>query len=231
MSILIFALFVLQVVAAFQLNHHHHQHNRQQHRSDNAVATPRDGLYATSPKHEEQLFDVVDRRTFARNTILTSLALLSIMPGENALAAIDVASAPASTTPSLLEGELTVSSPPPNRGIVMDDDEEETINEPVTKEVSKKKKKKTSDPRFFIAGGASAAISHGITTPIDVVKTRMQSDASLSDLTPSDAAIRIVEAEGPKALTAGLLPTVIGVSLAAVLHLRLHFSCVVFLVT
>lgn len=30
------------------------------------------------------------------------------------------------------------------------------------------------DYRFFVAGGTCAAISHGITTPIDVVKTRIQ---------------------------------------------------------
>ncbi len=30
------------------------------------------------------------------------------------------------------------------------------------------------DYRFFIAGGVCAATSHGITTPIDVVKTKMQ---------------------------------------------------------
>jgi len=28
--------------------------------------------------------------------------------------------------------------------------------------------------RYFAAGGISAATSHGITTPIDVVKTKMQ---------------------------------------------------------
>ena len=35
---------------------------------------------------------------------------------------------------------------------------------------------KDIDYRFFVAGGTCAAISHGITTPIDVVKTRIQAD-------------------------------------------------------
>jgi solute carrier family 25 phosphate transporter 3 len=30
------------------------------------------------------------------------------------------------------------------------------------------------DYRYFVAGGVCAATSHGITTPIDVVKTKMQ---------------------------------------------------------
>ena len=33
---------------------------------------------------------------------------------------------------------------------------------------------KTLDYRYFVAGGVCAATSHGITTPIDVVKTKMQ---------------------------------------------------------
>ena len=35
---------------------------------------------------------------------------------------------------------------------------------------------KGMDWRYFVAGGVCAATSHGITTPIDVVKTRMQAE-------------------------------------------------------
>lgn len=188
-------LGLLHVAIAFQQSHYHHARNNVRR------STQRVGDFI--PEHEEHFDDVLDRRVFVRNALLT-LSILSIKP-DNALAATDdVASASAATTPSTLEGELTVSSPPPNRVIVTDDEENSSNS------VTKVSKKKASDPRFFIAGGASAAISHGITTPIDVVKTKMQGDASLSDLSPYEAALRIVEAEGPKALTAGLGPTVIG---------------------
>ena len=37
------------------------------------------------------------------------------------------------------------------------------------------------DYRFFVAGGTCAAISHGITTPIDVVKTRIQASPKVCE--------------------------------------------------
>ena len=39
---------------------------------------------------------------------------------------------------------------------------------------------KTMDYRYFVAGGTCAAFSHGITTPIDVVKTRLQANPEVS---------------------------------------------------
>ncbi|KAL7453044.1 hypothetical protein ACHAWC_005318 [Mediolabrus comicus] len=206
----IFTLLTLHhVVIAFQ-----QPHQRYEHRQNSVACTTDDNVYVNIQKHEN--CDLLDRRIFATNTILTSLALVSIIP-DNALAATDIASAPAATTPSVLEGELSVSPPPPNRAVVTD------AGKPIAKPATKVKKNK-SDPRFFIAGGASAAISHGITTPIDVVKTRMQSDTSLSGLSPSDAALRIVEAEGPKALTAGLGPTVIGYGVEGALKFGVYES-------
>lgn len=39
---------------------------------------------------------------------------------------------------------------------------------------------KMLDYRYFVAGGVCAATSHGITTPIDVVKTKMQAQPDVS---------------------------------------------------
>lgn len=39
---------------------------------------------------------------------------------------------------------------------------------------------KDMDYRYFVAGGTCAAISHGITTPIDVVKTKIQANPQVS---------------------------------------------------
>ena len=72
------------------------------------------------------------------------------------------------------------------------------------------------DVRYFVAGGFCAAASHGVTTPIDVVKTTIQSDPTTYNDGFVDAAIQIYNTEGDKGsgsgnpLLRGLGPTVIG---------------------
>ena len=56
----------------------------------------------------------------------------------------------------------------------------------------------------------SAAFSHGIAVPIDVIKTKSQTDDALEGLSPLDAALKIVEDESAVALSKGLQPTVLG---------------------
>lgn len=67
-----------------------------------------------------------------------------------------------------------------------------------------------ADYRYFVAGGACAAYSHGVTTPIDVIKTKMQADPKEYDKGILDAASKIVKADGPGVLLGGLGPTVVG---------------------
>ncbi|KAG7364617.1 mitochondrial carrier protein [Nitzschia inconspicua] len=67
-----------------------------------------------------------------------------------------------------------------------------------------------ADLRFFLAGGICAAFSHGITTPIDVIKTRQQVDTEKYGAGVLDAAKIILQEEGAKALLKGLGPTVVG---------------------
>lgn len=66
------------------------------------------------------------------------------------------------------------------------------------------------DYRYFVAGGTCAAISHGITTPIDVVKTRMQAQPEVYDKGLQSATVSILKTDGPGALLGGLGPTVVG---------------------
>lgn len=66
------------------------------------------------------------------------------------------------------------------------------------------------DWRYFLAGGICAATSHGITTPIDVVKTRMQTNPEKYNKGVIAAASDIIATEGPMFLLAGLAPTVVG---------------------
>ncbi|KAL3822538.1 hypothetical protein ACHAXA_007649 [Cyclostephanos tholiformis] len=116
------------------------------------------------------------------------------------------------TTPSISEGTLIISEPPPTRATV---DVKGGRND---------KKKRSADLRFFIAGGVSAAVSHGITTPIDVVKTRMQSDSKLAIISPFEAAIKIVELDGPKALLVGFGPTIIGYGIEGAMKFGVYES-------
>lgn len=69
---------------------------------------------------------------------------------------------------------------------------------------------KSLDYRYFVAGGTCAAISHGITTPIDVIKTKKQSDIKYKNMNMISTAVDIVHTEGPNALLGGLGPTVVG---------------------
>jgi solute carrier family 25 (mitochondrial phosphate transporter), member 3 len=69
----------------------------------------------------------------------------------------------------------------------------------------------TLDYRYFVAGGTCAAISHGITTPIDVIKTKKQSDpAKYGKMGLIGTAVDIAKNEGPHTLLGGLGPTVVG---------------------
>jgi solute carrier family 25 phosphate transporter 3 len=67
-----------------------------------------------------------------------------------------------------------------------------------------------TDYRFFLAGGASAAFSHGITTPIDVIKTKMQADTSLQGQNLQSATMKVIQDNGIGVLLSGLGPTVVG---------------------
>ena len=76
------------------------------------------------------------------------------------------------------------------------------------------------DYRYFVAGGSCAAISHGITCPIDVVKTRMQSNPEkYKSLLPATATI--IKEEGASSLVKGLGPTL--VSFFCMMHV--HMMC------
>jgi len=74
-----------------------------------------------------------------------------------------------------------------------------------------------ADWRFFVAGSISAALSHGYTTPIDVIKTRMQTKPELYNGSAILALRMIVESDGALFLLQGLVPTLIGYGLEGAL--------------
>ncbi len=210
-------------------------------------------IYVDTKQRPNTISDSNDnnRRAFLRNSIstLSSLTFISLYSNQSVWAeessseskgrTVDnmkinedenpeIITITTTTTPSISEGELTASSPPPYRVKDITTTTTTTPTPLLTNNNNTNKIKSFSsspDPRFFIAGGASAAISHGITTPIDVVKTRMQSDTSFATISsPIDVATKIVEKEGPSALTVGLGPTVIGYGLEGALKFGVYES-------
>ncbi|GKY91950.1 hypothetical protein MPSEU_000166600 [Mayamaea pseudoterrestris] len=69
---------------------------------------------------------------------------------------------------------------------------------------------KSLDYRYFVAGGTCAAISHGITTPIDVVKTRIQANPKKYTKGMVQASLDIMKEDGSEVLLGGLGPTIVG---------------------
>jgi len=81
------------------------------------------------------------------------------------------------------------------------------------------------DIRFFLAGGGCASISHGIATPFDVIKTRIQSDPeTYEDKSFLDTASALVTTEGWNTLSTGLVPTVVGFGLEGAVKFGVYES-------
>jgi len=81
------------------------------------------------------------------------------------------------------------------------------------------------DWRFFAAGGISAALSHGYTTPLDVVKTRMQTNPQDYNGSVPLAIRKIVAEEGPLFLLQGLVPTICGYGVEGALKFGCYELC------
>lgn len=64
--------------------------------------------------------------------------------------------------------------------------------------------------RYYLAGGICAAVSHALTTPIDVVKTRQQVDPELKEKGMVKSTMKIIKTDGVQTLLAGLGPTTWG---------------------
>lgn len=82
-----------------------------------------------------------------------------------------------------------------------------------------------SDWRYFAAGGISAAISHGYTTPLDVIKTRMQTNPKDYNGSVPLAFRRIVKEEGALFLLQGLAPTCVGYGIEGALKFGFYELC------
>ena len=76
-----------------------------------------------------------------------------------------------------------------------------------------------------MAGSVSAGLSHGYTTPLDVIKTRMQTHPELYNGSVAMAARMIVEKDGPSILLQGLVPTLVGYGLEGAIKFGSYEMC------
>ena len=65
-------------------------------------------------------------------------------------------------------------------------------------------------PQVFLSGGIAASLSHTVAVPVDVVKTKQQSEPERYTGGPLGAAVSIIAEEGVGALAGGLGPTLSG---------------------
>lgn len=80
------------------------------------------------------------------------------------------------------------------------------------------------DARYFLSGGLCAALSHGVTTPVDVVKTRIQSEPDVFNEGLVSATRTIITQDGAGALLGGLGPTVVGYGIEGAMKFGLYES-------
>ena len=75
------------------------------------------------------------------------------------------------------------------------------------------------------AGALSTCVSHTLTLPLDVLKTRIQSDAALAGLSLAAVCRRIVTKEGPRALLAGFTANGCGYFMQGAIKFGLYEAC------
>lgn len=66
---------------------------------------------------------------------------------------------------------------------------------------------------YFIAGGICASFSHAVGIPIDVVKTKQQTDNTYKEFGTLGALQKVIDEDGYSALLNGAAPTVVGYSI------------------
>ena len=81
------------------------------------------------------------------------------------------------------------------------------------------------DYRYFVAGGVCAATSHGVTCPIDVVKTRIQASPQTYNKGMIDATLSIIKSDGPTVLLGGLGSTVVGYGVEGAMKFGVYEIC------
>ena len=77
-------------------------------------------------------------------------------------------------------------------------------------------------PVYFVAGGICCSFSHAVAIPLDVVKTRQQTNKTMASFGMSEALKVIVKEDGPMALMQGAGPTIVGYTVQGAMKYGLY---------
>jgi hypothetical protein len=181
--------------------------------NDNGNINDNYDMSSNIDKNESNVKDITnehtDRRNFFRRILTTSAAAVVVTTACSNLADENTFMAKADETLAEYDNNMETKPSESNSNSV---------------EAKDKSKDQSFDARYFIAGGGCASMSHGIATPFDVIKTKIQTQPEVYSDGFQKTALTIIEKDGPGGLLTGITPTIVGFGLEGAVKFGVYES-------